>query len=503
MHSLRLTLVHFRVRHQEPADNRRRLVAHFTAAARRGAAIAVGPELAVSGYGFQSPAAVEPYAETAAGPTLSALADVARSYGLYVCIGIAEKDPETGILYNSAFVLGPQGTILCRYRKVNAESRWACPGDPRQANIFDTPWGRVGVLICSDSYYGLMPRITALRGADLVLVPSNWPPTGLDPRELWRARALENGFHLAACNRTGVDPAMDCRPAASMVCDPHGQVLLDGGSEGTRLFGVEVPLAATGRLDSTVRRRILADRRPRHYRNCYLNRERIENISRYLALPEAGVLDLYCIVPAPDQNPAAAVEKCLDGPAAGAHRLCLLPRVCGSEAVLDRILQVARSRGAGLVFGLRADSGQDWIVFQDGGTRQRWPGSLEAKLAVFEFGPARMVGFPPAALTHPEPAVAAAKGGCDLALVSAADLTPDRRLLAGARTIDNLAVAVCARNGAGLWMTPQGHQRWGEVAAGPGQVLHYALDTGSMRTKIFQDRVDFEVLMRKTPGAVQ
>lgn len=175
--------------------------------------VVLAPELAVSGYSFADYRDMAPYAETADGPTLTAVAHLCALYGMYACIGLAEMDPLSGILYNSAFVVDPNGSIVCRYRKINAEFRWACPGDPTQDNTFDTPWGRIGVLICSDSYHSLMPRVTALRGANLLLIIANWPPTGLNPVEIWRARAMENGVFVAACNRTGQDLVMDCSRA--------------------------------------------------------------------------------------------------------------------------------------------------------------------------------------------------------------------------------------------------------------------------------------------------
>jgi predicted amidohydrolase len=85
-----------------------------------------------------------------------------------------------------------------------------------------------------------MPRITALRGADLLLIPANWPPSGLDPVELWRARAIENGFFVAGCNRTGIDLKMDCRPGNPASIPPGGQLLREK-SETSRIFEVKRP----------------------------------------------------------------------------------------------------------------------------------------------------------------------------------------------------------------------------------------------------------------------
>ena len=59
------------------------------------------------------------------------------------------------------------------------------------------------MLICADTYYGLLPRSLALHDVDLLLTLANWPLVGIDPREVWRARALENGIGVIGANRTG------------------------------------------------------------------------------------------------------------------------------------------------------------------------------------------------------------------------------------------------------------------------------------------------------------
>ena len=78
----------------------------------------------------------------------------------------------------------------------------------------------MGILVCSYTYYGLFARSMALKGVDFLWVPANWPPVGIDALEVWNARVLENGFFLAACNRTGKDRVMDCRGAVSCVYAP-------------------------------------------------------------------------------------------------------------------------------------------------------------------------------------------------------------------------------------------------------------------------------------------
>lgn len=504
MKKLKLALIHLAVGHKQPRQNRQMLVELAEQAARQGADLIVAPELSISGYSFESRKDMIPQAETTNGPTLTALAAVARRFCVYVCVGLAEKDALTGILYNSAFVLGPDGRPVCRYRKINAESRWACPGDPRQDNTFETPWGRVGVLICSDSYHGLMPRVTALRGADLLLVPANWPPVGLDPLEMWRARALENGFYLAGCNRTGIDLHMDCQEAPSAVCDPEGQMLFEGRHHDSQLFMVELPLTAAGRLANLTRQKRLADRRPQIYHGCYLNLKMITDLTSFLALPKPGKLNLNCLVPGIGEHPVDSLKNDLAESVHGPDRLYLLPPFAYSDEALKKLEAMARKAATTIITCRPNNDGQDYAAFLGNGRQRRWhlpswPFDDDAALAPLDCGPARLFTVPFAALIHPELGVALAKKGADLALALEEWLSPAQRLLAGVRTIENLALTVCAKNGAGIWNTPEGHARWDEQGAEPGQACRYNLNTHRTRLKKFQDRIDFEVLLRQTP----
>ena len=133
-----------------------------------------------------------PCAVTQSSPEVASFSKLAREQRVWICLGYAEEDPADGVFYNSALLLDSDGKPSARRRKVTAEPRWSCPGQPAQDDVCDTPWGRLGLLICSETYYGLLPRIQALKGVDLLLVPANWPRGGLDPKELWRARSMEN-----------------------------------------------------------------------------------------------------------------------------------------------------------------------------------------------------------------------------------------------------------------------------------------------------------------------
>jgi predicted amidohydrolase len=498
MPTLKLALIHSAARHKQPDYNREHLLALFHRAGESGAHVVVAPEMAISGYSFTSRHDIAPYTETITGPTLTSLAKLARSFGLYACIGLAEHDPNTGIFYNSACTLGPDGTLIGCYRKINAECRWACPGDPRQDNTFVTPWGRVGVLICSDFYHSLMPRVTALRGADLVLTPANWPPSGLDPREIWQARALENGFHVAACNRTGMDLVMDCSQASSAVYDHYGTPLLDVSHPDSQVHFVDLPLNANHQLDSAPRLHRLMTRGQTDFHDCYLNLAAINDLTTFHRLPEPGDLHISCPVPNAGQHPIATLEMlALQGVPPSV--LYILPAWNYSDANLDRIHALCASGGhqVALCRSDNVDSSMFWFAGAE--QPRHWQNSARKQdthsLPFLDCGPARVLLASPLALRHPETLLAAAKQGCDLAVISSQTLTSEDRLLAGIRTIENLAVTVCAGQGAGIWMTPEGHQRWEEILAGPGETCRYRLDTARTRKKRFQDRIDFEQLL--------
>jgi predicted amidohydrolase len=496
---------------------------HIDAAAAGGAQIILAPEMAVCGYSFDSRREISPHVETLAGATIMAVAERARRHGVYICAGLALSRGAGGIFTNSAVLVDPRGRVACRYDKIGAESRWACPGDPGRDNTVQTPWGRLGILICSDTYHGLMPRITALRGADLLLVPANWPPAGFDPRELWRARALENGIHLAVCNRTGLDRTMDFRSAASCLINPHGEMRFEDASRSGRHFLVDLPLTADGCIDQEHRRRRLTSRRPVHYPDAYLNLEAVSDLTAYYKLPPTERVSLVCVVPRPREAPADALRRVLDAGKNAAGDLWLLPAREADLAPLsiEAIGRTATHHGitvlTGGVTGGPHGHGRRYLAFQNAeADRQQkrpqqrrllqqwelppWPFGDEGRFPRIRLGGLKILLAGLDALAHPELAVAAAKRGCDLVVAMESDLIPAQRLLAGVRTIEQLAVAACAPNSAGIWMPPEGHQRWGETSASAGQVCQQDLDVQFLRNKRFQDRVDFEVLLAPRGG---
>ncbi len=181
-------------------------------AAGRGATLVVLPELANSGYVFETrEEAFEASEPVPGGPTCERWAAVAATHRLHVVAGICERDGHR--LYNSAVVIGPQGYVGT-FRKVHLwgnENLFFEPGN-LGFPVFATPIGRIGVGICYDGWFPETYRLCALQGADIVCVPTNWVPIpGQDKgREamaniLCMAAAHSNSIFIAAADRVGVE----------------------------------------------------------------------------------------------------------------------------------------------------------------------------------------------------------------------------------------------------------------------------------------------------------
>jgi predicted amidohydrolase len=149
--------------------NIRRLVQAAERVAAAGVQYAVFPETAISGYDFADPAQLAPFVDTIPGRASAALLPVLKRTGMLMSVGIAEKDANTGIFYNTAVLMGPEG-IIGKYRKngLNGQDvQLFGPGDT-DVGVFDTPIGRIALIICYDDTYWQYDRLAALRGAQII-----------------------------------------------------------------------------------------------------------------------------------------------------------------------------------------------------------------------------------------------------------------------------------------------------------------------------------------------
>lgn len=196
----------------EKDRNTARSLEFIATAADAGARLIVLPELANSGYVFETREEAFGLAEEIpTGPTCMAWAKIAAERGLYLVAGIAEREGQT--LYNSAVVIGPDGYIGT-FRKVhlwNAEALFFEPGN-LGFPVFKTPIGRIGTFICYDGWFPESYRMCALQGADIVCIPTNWVPIpGQDKSREAMANILvmgaahSNSVFVAAADRVGTE----------------------------------------------------------------------------------------------------------------------------------------------------------------------------------------------------------------------------------------------------------------------------------------------------------
>jgi predicted amidohydrolase len=210
-------------------------------AARTGAKAAIFPECALTGYVVDSIDQARAIAIPLHGGPLVAISAACRQHNLYAIIGALELDVETQDVYNSAWLVGPDGLVGC-YRKTHLPvlgvDRFVTPGD--SLPVFDLPFARVGVLICYDLRFPEAARALALDGADLIAVPTNWPEGAESaPEFLTRARAWENRVYIAACNRIGTERGVRFI-GRSQIVSPDGRYLATADENAAHILTAEI-----------------------------------------------------------------------------------------------------------------------------------------------------------------------------------------------------------------------------------------------------------------------
>jgi beta-ureidopropionase len=236
------------------AENVERAGEYIREAAAGGAKVICLPELATSIYMcFTEDAALRELAEPLGGRSVRAISKTARSAGAYVIYPFYERG-EDDLLYNTAAVIDPHGDVVGCYRKnsipdvrlpdmVGAEKFYFRPGNLGYP-VFETASGlKVGVTISYERHHFEGPRILALRGADVIFVPT---ATGAG-RQLWevelRGHAIANRIWVGAVNRVGRDEGSPNEAVFfgdSLWVDPAGTVIARAGDANSELVFAQV-----------------------------------------------------------------------------------------------------------------------------------------------------------------------------------------------------------------------------------------------------------------------
>lgn len=216
------------------------ILRHLENAASEGARLIVFPECSLSGYCFESLQEAIPYAESIPGPATTAVASACSKLNVHAIFGLLEQDGAS--LYNAAVLAGPDG-LIGKYRKIHLPGlgvdKFVQPGN-LGFTVCETPVARIGLNICYDGCFPESSRVMALRGADVVVLPTNWP-TGAEQfaEYLVNARSLENHIFSVAVNRVGEERGFRFI-GRSRIVDVTGKTLASASADQEEVITAEI-----------------------------------------------------------------------------------------------------------------------------------------------------------------------------------------------------------------------------------------------------------------------
>ncbi|MFQ5859212.1 MAG: carbon-nitrogen hydrolase family protein [Anaerolineae bacterium] len=236
MSTLSIALLHLAPRLGDLAYNRQLVEAAVTTAAGLGAEWVLTPELCLCGYQFTRRIGTD-WIVPQPDPWMAQFCQVVARLRVTVFLSHPERDRHTDKLYNTVFVIAPDGTVIGTHRKVHVvpeAEAWASPGDHVVPVL--VPPVNVGILICADVYTPGIARRLQAQGAQLLVSPAAWAPRPHGPDGAWEQRTRETGLPLFVCNRTGTDDTLSFVEAESVVvkdgkrllgfCAPYSTLLI-------------------------------------------------------------------------------------------------------------------------------------------------------------------------------------------------------------------------------------------------------------------------------------
>ena len=226
MRKLRVGIGQIITRLGDIKGNRERILKFIDRGKQKDVDVIVFPELSTLGFG-SGDIYLDKVNENL--ELVNELVDISRNIKPYLIVGFVDRD-ERGFFYNAAAIIG-NGKILGIHRKVQLvnyrlfdEKRYFAPGT--SVNVFDTPWGKTGILICEDVWFPEPARILAFKGAEIIFVLSASPFDRGKP-EVWRAfltsRIYDNILPMVMVNQAGIQDGVTYW-GGSMVFDAAGNL---------------------------------------------------------------------------------------------------------------------------------------------------------------------------------------------------------------------------------------------------------------------------------------
>jgi N-carbamoylputrescine amidase len=231
--------------HPDPEEHERALAQGIARAAGEGARLVCLQELTLSPYFAVTPDALDEALERAepipGGPTTTFASRCATEHGIYVHASLYERAEDGGLGYNTAIVVGPDGEVVARTRKLHIpvtagyyEDKYFRPGDDAEGYpVVELGEARFGFPTCWDQWFPELARAYSLAGADVIVYPtaigSEPDHPDFDTEPLWErvitGNGIANGTFMVAVNRTGEEPPLRFY-GSSFISDPYGRVLV-------------------------------------------------------------------------------------------------------------------------------------------------------------------------------------------------------------------------------------------------------------------------------------
>ncbi|MBI1369074.1 MAG: acyltransferase [Planctomycetes bacterium] len=244
---------------QDKATNIETVRAMAREAKEAGASLVITQELFAGPYFCQvEDESLFALAEPIPGPTSQKLCDTAKELNIHLSASLFERRAP-GVYHNTSIMISPDGAIIDRYRKMHIpddprfyEKYYFTPGD-LGFRAQKLPQVTTGMLVCWDQWYPEAARLTALRGAELLLYPTaiGWYHGETDEdraaqRQAWitmqRSHAIANGVFVAACNRIGIENDLRFW-GTSFVADPSGTIIAEAPENEPAVLLADLDLA--------------------------------------------------------------------------------------------------------------------------------------------------------------------------------------------------------------------------------------------------------------------
>lgn len=189
---------------------------------------------------------------------LEALQELAITYKLWIHVGSLIVPKRHGFR-NRGFVIGDGGELKAKYDKIHLFDVDLANGESyRESAVFhagetaivvETPWGKLGLAICFDLRFGALYRTLSEAGATILTAPAAFTKTTGQAHwhTLVRARAIENGAIMIACNQGGKHEDGRETYGHSLIVDAWGDILAEGGDEGTQVVVADLDPASVAR----------------------------------------------------------------------------------------------------------------------------------------------------------------------------------------------------------------------------------------------------------------